>query len=186
MKTGAASTTAIGWITSIVPTPVPTPRPLRNPAKTDQIAPATAAAPHRTSTSGSPPVTQRANRTGNAPLARSPATTTAAHRGPSARRALVPPVRPEPIVRGSAPPALTRDQHTDRDRPGDVGDEHQDRGPSDERGVHRFAPARSGHPPVGSRWPESSIGSGSCRGSAGGQHGPRLRDSRHRAYHRPR
>ena len=46
MKTGVASRTAIGWMTSIVPTPVPTPRPLRNPAKTDQIAPATAAAPH--------------------------------------------------------------------------------------------------------------------------------------------
>ena len=57
MKTGVASRTATGWMTSIVPTPVPTPRPLRKPAKTDQIAPATAAVPHRTSTSGSPPVT---------------------------------------------------------------------------------------------------------------------------------
>src|SRR5258705_4162856 len=95
MKTGVASSTAAGWMTSIVPTPVPTPRPLRNPANTDQIAPATAAAPHRTSTRGSPPVTQRANSTGNAPFARSPATTTAAQRRPSARNALVPPVRPD-------------------------------------------------------------------------------------------
>ena len=78
MNTGVASRTATGWMTSIVPTPVPTPRPLRNPAKTDQIAPATAAAPHRTSTRGSP-VTNRASSTGNAPLSRSPATTTAAH-----------------------------------------------------------------------------------------------------------
>ena len=52
MNTGVASTTASGWMTSIVPTPVPTPRPLRNPAKTDQMAPATALAPHSTSTSG--------------------------------------------------------------------------------------------------------------------------------------
>ena len=66
MNTGAASRTATGWITSIVPTPVPTPRPLRNPANTDQIAPATAAAPHSTSTSGSP-VTIRARTTGSAP-----------------------------------------------------------------------------------------------------------------------
>ena len=41
MKTGVASSTATGWMTSIVPTPVPTPRPERNPAKTLQIAPAT-------------------------------------------------------------------------------------------------------------------------------------------------
>ena len=140
MKTGAASRTAIGWMTSIVPTPVPTPRPLRNPANTDQIAPATAAAPHRTSTSGSP-VTQRANSTGKAPFARSPATTTAAQRGPSARSAFVPPVRPEPIVRGSGAARTARDQHADRDRAREVGDEHQDRGPDHEDGVHRFAPA---------------------------------------------
>ena len=31
-------------------------------------------------------------------------TTTAAHLRPSARRAFVPPVRPEPTVRGSVPP----------------------------------------------------------------------------------
>src|SRR5512147_621554 len=99
-KTGVARTTASGWITSIVPTPVPTPRPLRNPANTDQIAPATALAPHRASTRGSPPVTNLARRTGRTPLSRSPDTTTAAHLRPSARRALVPPVRPEPIVRG--------------------------------------------------------------------------------------
>ena len=68
MKTGAASSTAIGWMTSIVPTPVPTPRPLRNPTKTDQMAPATAATPHRTSISGSPPVTTRASRTGSGTL----------------------------------------------------------------------------------------------------------------------
>ena len=54
MNTGVASSTAIGWMTSIVPTPVPTPRPDRNPANTLQIAPATAARPHSTSTNGSP------------------------------------------------------------------------------------------------------------------------------------
>ncbi len=107
MKTGVASSTATGWMTSIVPTPVPTPRPLRNPAKTDQIAPATAAAPHSTSTSGSPPVTYLASSTGTTPLSRSPVTTIAARPRPSARRAFVPPVRPDPIVRGSVPP-LTR------------------------------------------------------------------------------
>src|SRR6478672_9227578 len=53
-NTGAERSTATGWITSIVPTPVPTPRPDRKPAKTLQIAPATAAIPHSTSTSGSP------------------------------------------------------------------------------------------------------------------------------------
>ena len=57
-KTGVARRTAMGWITSIVPTPVPTPRPQRNPANTLQMAPATAAPPHSTSTSGSP-VTMR-------------------------------------------------------------------------------------------------------------------------------
>ena len=59
--------------------------------------------PHSTSTSGSP-VTHRAMRTGTAPLSRSPRTTTAAHLRPSARRALVPPVRPEPTERRSGPP----------------------------------------------------------------------------------
>ena len=104
MNTGVARRTATGWMTSIVPTPVPTPRPLRNPANTDQIAPDTAAPPHSTSTSGSPPVTYRARRTGRAPLSRSPRTTKAAHLRPSARSAFVPPVRPEPTVRGSGPP----------------------------------------------------------------------------------
>ena len=103
MNTGAARSTAIGWMTSIVPTPVATPRPLRNPANTDQIAPATAEAPHSTSTSGSP-VTIRAMTTGSAPLSRSPMTTSVARPRPSARSALVPPVRPEPTVRGSVPP----------------------------------------------------------------------------------
>ncbi len=103
MNTGAASSTASGWMTSIVPTPVPTPRPERKPAKMLQIAPATAAPPHSTSTSGSP-VTTRASSTGSAPLSRSPRTTTAAHFRPSARSALVPPVRPEPTERRSGPP----------------------------------------------------------------------------------
>ena len=105
MKTGVASRTATGWMTSMVPTPVPTPRPLRKPANTLQIAPTTAAPPHSTSMSGSP-VTKRATSTGMAPFARSPSTTTAAHLRPSARRALVPPVRPEPMVRGSVPPEI--------------------------------------------------------------------------------
>src|SRR5436190_8053768 len=90
-------------MTSIVPTPVPTPRPLRNPTKTDQIAPATAASPQSTSTTAEPD-TYRATRTGSAPLSRSPATTTAARFRPSARSAFVPPVRPDPTVRGSTPP----------------------------------------------------------------------------------
>src|SRR5688572_7500833 len=90
-------------MTSIVPTPVPTPRPLRNPANTLQMAPATAATPHSTSISGSP-VTYRATRTGIAPFSRSPRTTTAAHLRPSARRAFVPPVRPDPTERRSGPP----------------------------------------------------------------------------------
>ena len=102
-KTGVASRTATGWMTSIVPTPAPTPRPLRNPAKMLQMAPITAAPPHSTSTTGSP-VTTRARRTGSAPLRRSPITTTAAHFRPSARSALVPPVRPDPIDRRSGPP----------------------------------------------------------------------------------
>jgi hypothetical protein len=106
MNTGVASRTAIGWMTSIVPTPVATPRPLRNPANTDQIAPATADTPQSTSTRGSPPVTYRASSTGRAPLRRSPATTTAARPRPRVRRALVPPVRPEPTVRGSVPPVV--------------------------------------------------------------------------------
>src|SRR4051794_37569965 len=76
-NTGRASRIAIGWITSIVPTPVPTPRPLRNPTKTDQIAPATAPSPQRTSITASPE-TNLATRTGITPLSRSPATTTAA------------------------------------------------------------------------------------------------------------
>ncbi len=37
-------------------------------------------------------------------MARSPVTTIRAHFGPIARRAFVPPVRPEPIVRGSGAP----------------------------------------------------------------------------------
>ena len=52
------------------------------------------------------PVTARAMSTGSAPLSRSPTTTTAAHLRPRARRALVPPVRPEPTERRSGPPTL--------------------------------------------------------------------------------
>src|SRR5205085_6982490 len=80
------------------------PRPPPKRRKTDRADPMTAAKPHATSTTASPLVTNRARRTGSAPFARSPATTTAAHFRPSARRALVPPVRPEPTVRGSGPP----------------------------------------------------------------------------------
>ena len=72
-------------------------------AQHDVIAPATAAPPHRTSTSGSP-VTTRASSTGKAPFSRSPTTTSAAHLRPNARSALVPPVRPDPIDRRSGPP----------------------------------------------------------------------------------
>ena len=103
-KTGVAMRIAIGWMTSIVPTPVPTPRPPWNRRKIEWELPMTAAPAHSTSASGSPLVRMRARRTGRAPFARSPMTTTAAHLRPSARSALVPPVRPDPIVRGSTPP----------------------------------------------------------------------------------
>ena len=158
MKTGAARTTASGWITSIVPTPVPTPRPLRKPAKTDQIAPATAAAAHSASASGSvPPVTNLASRTGSAPLARSPTTTTAAHFRPSARSAFVPPVRPgsdRPGIRATRRPGH---EHAHRDRAGEVRDQHQDDGAEDERWVQRHAPGVGlGASPIGRPRPESS------------------------------
>ena len=67
-----------------------------------KMAPATADAPHSTSTVGLS-VRIRAMTTGSAPLSRSPVTTTAAHLRPRARSAFVPPVRPEPTVRGSVP-----------------------------------------------------------------------------------
>ena len=67
------------------------------------MAPGHGRAPHSTSTVGFPSVTIRAMTTGSAPLSRSPATTTAAHLRPRARSAFVPPVRPDPTVRGSVP-----------------------------------------------------------------------------------
>ena len=137
MKTGVASRTATGWMTSIVPTPVPdaaaAPEPGEHATRSRRPPPTP---PHSTSTSGSP-VTMRASSTGSAPLSRSPATTTAAHLRPSARSALVPPVRPEPTVRGSAAARAAGDEDADRDRAGEVGDEHQDDRPEHDRGVHR-------------------------------------------------
>ena len=73
-----------------------------NMALTDEVPSMGARAPKAL---GGSPVTIRANTTGSAPLRRSPVTTTTAHFGPRARSALVPPVRPDPIVRGSVPPA---------------------------------------------------------------------------------
>ena len=153
-NTGAASRTATGWMTSIVPTPVPTPRPLRNPTKTDQMAPATAAPPHRTSASGSPPVTTRASRTGTAPLSRSPVDD---DRGPFATEraqgvgAARPPGADGPRVR-TAGEAGHQDAH--RDRADEVDDEHQDDEAEDRR-IHRMLLCVG----AGARRAESSTGS---------------------------
>ena len=164
MKTGVARSTATGWITSIVPTPVPTPRPLRNPTKTDQMAPATADAPHSTSTSGSPPVTIRASTTGRAPLRRSPATTNGcplAPQCPERVRAAGPARADGPRIRAAGEAGH---EDPDRDRPREVGDEHQDQRLEHDRGIHRNAPPDwSGTRLDGTRERESSIARGPPR-----------------------
>ena len=151
MNTGVASRTATGWMTSIVPTPVPTPRPLRNPEKTDQIAPATAAAPHSTSTSGiagDEPREQHRQRALQQ-VARDhdrgpPGSERSQGIGPAG-----PPGADRPRVRAARPP---RDEHPDRDRSREVGDEHQDDGPEHDRGVQQArsnddrGPADAGSP----------------------------------------
>ena len=81
-------------------------------------------------------------------------TTTAAHLRPSARRALVPPVRPS---RPSAGPCRRRPGHEDahRDRAGEVGEEHQDDGPEHDRGIHGTLQRRSGALAAGA--PEAGV-----------------------------
>ena len=102
-KAGAAMRQTIGETTIMPPTPAATPRPPWKPRKTDFQAPSTAATPVSAWTSMGAP-SARAMRMGTAPLARSSRPTVMARPQPMARRALVPPVRPEPTVRGSVPP----------------------------------------------------------------------------------
>src|SRR4029450_5721797 len=104
ISTGRATRSASGWITSIVPASVTTPRPPPNARNTDLADPIKAAVAATTSIAGLPPLTTRATSTGTRPFRRSPTTTSAAPRGPSARSVFVAPVRPDPIVRGSGPP----------------------------------------------------------------------------------
>ena len=108
ISTMKLTTTASGRMTSIVPASVTTPRPPPRSRNIDRHEPISAAVAVTTSIVASPPVASRARSTGSSPFSRSPTTTSAAPRGPSARRAFVVPVRPEPIVRGSGPPIPAR------------------------------------------------------------------------------
>ena len=103
-NTGTATSSASGRITSIVPASVTTPRPPPSPRNIDRHEPMTAPRPATDSTDTLEPPAIDASHTGRNPFNRSPRTTTAAPRGPSARSAFVVPVRPEPTVRGSGPP----------------------------------------------------------------------------------
>ena len=94
------------------------------------------------------------------PFSRSPVTTTAAHlrpERPQRVRAAGPARADRPRVRPAGQPG---DEDADRDRAGEVGDEHQDDRPEHDRGVHRARssvgpgrPRRAGP----ARRPESSI-----------------------------
>ena len=82
------------------PTPVATPRPPWKCRKTDFQAPSTAATPVSAWTAtGAPSAT--GDEDGHGALGDVQQAHREARRRPMARRALVPPVRPEPTVRGS-------------------------------------------------------------------------------------
>ena len=161
MKTGAARTTASGWMTSIVPTPVPTPRPLRKPANTDQIAPATALAAHKRLDQRVPAGHEAGQEHGQRALGQ---VADDHDRGPLATE------RPQRIrAAGSARSDRPRvgaardpgDEDAHRDGAGEVGDQHQDGGAQDERRVQRHAPmAVRDAVPFRRPRPESSTGPG--------------------------
>ena len=171
-NTGAASSTASGWITSIVPTPGPDAAPAPEP---DEDRPDRAG--HRGQPAQRPrrPPRRRSRSGRRRPAARPsagrPSTTTAARFRPSARSAFVPPVRPEPTVRGSTPPVSRATSDAHRDRAAQVGADDEREIEQEGRAVHvapRVQQNRAEWPRVEHRSaPTTGVGRPASRSVAG-------------------